>query len=148
MRARVGQAERAELAVWLTAEQLRLFDAMHVADQRHGLDVVDHLRRDGVSDDEILLAGLLHDAGKGRTSVGPRVAWSLGQRYGRWVWRLARVVPGWSPALGRLEHHAEASARLAAAAGCTGRTVELIRHQDAPLDPIAGEQLRLADEAS
>jgi hypothetical protein len=37
---------------------------------------------------------------------------------------------------------------LAAVAGCSLVTVELIRHQDAPVDPIAGEQLRLADEAS
>jgi hypothetical protein len=50
--------------------------------------------------------------------------------------------------MARLEAHAEESARLAAVAGCSPRTVELIRHQDAPVDPIAGEQLRLADEAS
>jgi hypothetical protein len=148
VRARVTPEERAELAGWLTADLLELFDAMHVADRRHGLDVVDHLRRDGVRDPEVLLAGLLHDAGKGATGVWPRVAWSLGQRYGRWVWRLARLVPGWSRPMARLEAHAEESARLAAVAGCSPRTVELIRHQDAPVDPIAGEQLRLADEAS
>ena len=33
-------------------------------------------------------------------------------------------------------------------AGCSPRTVELIRWQDAPRDPEAGERLRLADEAS
>ena len=38
---------------------------MHVADQRHGLDVVATLRSEGVSDDEVLLAGLLHDCAKG-----------------------------------------------------------------------------------
>jgi hypothetical protein len=37
---------------------------------------------------------------------------------------------------------------LAAAAGCSSRTVELIRHQDAPADPEFGELLRLADEAN
>jgi hypothetical protein len=37
---------------------------------------------------------------------------------------------------------------MAAAAGCSVRTVELIRWQDAPRDPDAGERLRLADEAS
>jgi hypothetical protein len=35
-----------------------------------------------------------------------------------------------------------------AAAGCSPRTVELIRNQDAPLDPDFGELLRLADEAN
>ena len=51
-------------------------------------------------------------------------------------------------AMGRLLSHAETSARLAAAAGCSERTVELIRWQDEPRDPIAGERLRLADEAN
>ena len=37
---------------------------------------------------------------------------------------------------------------MAEAAGCSPRTVELIRWQDAPRDPEAGERLRLADEAS
>ena len=40
------------------------------------------------------------------------------------------------------------SADLAAEAGCSPRTVELIRHQDDPRDPEFGELLRLADEAN
>jgi hypothetical protein len=122
---------------------------MHVADRRHGLDVVAALRRDGVTEPDVLLAGLLHDAGKGRTGVWPRVAYALGQRWGLWVWRLAAAwLPGMRRALDRLRDHAESSARLAAEAGCSPRTVELIRHQDAPVDPEFGEALRLADEAS
>jgi hypothetical protein len=133
---------------WLTPPQLALFDSMHVADRRHGLDVVRTLRADGITDDEVLLAGLLHDAGKGRTGVLPRVAFSLGQAYGSWVWRLAGVVPGWGAALRRLQVHAESSAVLAAQAGCSPRIVELIRHQEAPVDPVAGRALQLADEAN
>ena len=148
VRARVGADERAALADWLSPAQLALFDSMHVADRRHGLDVVRTLRADGLADHEVLLAGLLHDAGKGATGVGPRVAFSLGQMYGGWIWRVAGAVPGWRAALGRLRDHAEASARLAAEAGCSARTVELIRHQDAPLDPAAGRALQLADEAN
>lgn len=147
-RAAVAPGERAGLATWLEPAQLALFDAMHVADRRHGLDVVATLRADGVTDPELLQAGLLHDAGKGRTGVWPRVAYSLGQAYGAWVWSLARVVPGFAPALDRLRDHAETSARLAAEAGCSPRTVELIRHQDAPVDPEAGRRLQLADEAN
>lgn len=147
-RASVAAVERTELDAWLTPPQLALFDTMHVADRRHGLDVVATLRSDGVDDPDILLAGLLHDAGKGRTGVGPRVAHSLGQAYGAWVWRVAGIVPGWSAALTVLRDHAETSARLAANAGCTLRTVELIRHQDAPIDPDAGRLLQLADEAN
>jgi hypothetical protein len=147
-RAGVGADERAGLTDWLTPPQLALFDAMHVADRRHGLDVVATLRSEGVSDVDVLLAGLLHDAGKGRTAVWPRVAHSLGQAYGTWVWRVAGLLPGMAPAIGRLRVHAETSAVLAAQAGCPPRTVELIRHQDAPIDPDAGRLLQLADEAN
>jgi hypothetical protein len=148
VRARVRPDERAGLADWLTPRQLALFDSMHVADRRHGLDVVATLRRDDVIDLDLLVAGLLHDAGKGQTGVGPRVAYALGQAFGPWVQRLARILPTWRAPLERLAVHAEASARLADAAGCSPRTVELIRHQDAPVDPEAGRALQLADEAN
>lgn len=121
---------------------------MHIADRRHGLDVVVTLRAEGQPDEELLLAGLLHDAGKGDTGLWPRVAYSLGQEYGSWIWRVAGLLPGFGGSLARLREHAGASARLAAAAGCSARTVELIRHQDAPRDGDAGERLRLADEAN
>ena len=57
-------------------------------------------------------------------------------------------MPGFGPALERLRTHAETSAVLAAEAGCSVRTAELIRNQDAPTDPEFGELLRLADEAN
>ena len=102
----------------------------------------------GMTDDEVLLAGLLHDAGKGRTGVWPRVAYALGQAYGTWVWRVAGIVPPMRRALDRLLAHAETSARLAERAGASPRTVDLIRHQEAPIDPDAGRLLKLADEAN
>jgi hypothetical protein len=148
VRARVQPEERAALAGWTTPAQRALFDAMHVADQRHGLDVVGRLRRAGVEDRDVLLAGLLHDAGKGDAGLAVRVSFSLGQAYGHWIWRIAGLVPGFRPTLARLIEHADGSARLAAAAGCSPRTVELIRWQEAPRDAEYGEPLRLADEAS
>jgi hypothetical protein len=144
----VGPAERSGLEAWLTDPQLALFDGMHVADRRHGLDVVATLRAEGVTDPEVLLAGLLHDAGKGRTGVWPRVIHALGQAYGSWIPRLAGVLPPLAAALARLRDHAEVSASMARAAGCSARTVELIRHQEAPIDPEAGRLLQLADEAN
>ena len=48
----------------------------------------------------------------------------------------------------RVRTHPSDSALLALAAGCPRSTAELIRHQSAPRDPVAGEWLRLADEAS
>ena len=44
---RVSRSERSELEAWLSPPQLALFESMHRADQRHGLDVVAHLRADG-----------------------------------------------------------------------------------------------------
>ena len=148
LRANVAPGERAALAPWITSTQLALFDTMHVADRRHGLDVVASLRAEGVTEPDVLVAGLIHDAGKGDTGVAPRIAYTLGSRYGAWIWRVAAVLPGYRSALERLRTHADTSATLAAGAGCSPRTVELIRHQDAPNDPEFGELLRLADEAN
>ena len=144
----MASAERAELATWLSPAQLALFDAMPVADRRHGLDVVGTLKASGATDTDLLTAGLLHDAGKGReVGLWPRVAWSLGERYGRWVWRLSGVLPGFAAALDRMRDHAQRSAELAQLAGCSGRTVDLIRHQAEPADS-EGAVLQLADEAN
>jgi hypothetical protein len=148
LRASVGPVERSGLDTWLTGPQRALFDGMHVADRRHGLDVAATLRAEGVTDPDVLVAGLLHDAGKGQTGIWPRVVYSLGQAFGGWVWRVAGFWPGSRAANQRLRDHAESSAVLAAAAGCSTRTVELIRHQDAPIDPDAGRLLQLADEAN
>ena len=146
--ARVRPGERADLERWLTPPQLALFDRMHVADRRHGLDVVATLRRGGVTDPEVLVAGLLHDAGKGDTGILPRIVHSLGQAFGPWITTLAGRALGIRPALERLRTHAETSAQLARGAGCSERTAELIRWQEAPRDPEYGERLRLADEAN
>lgn len=140
--------ERAELATWVRPGPLEVFDRMHIADRRHGLDVVASLRADGVTDPDVLLAGLVHDAGKGDTGVVPRIVWSLGEAYGGWIHRAGSAVPGLAASLERLRTHAETSARMAAAAGCPARTVELIRWQDAPRDPEYGALLHAADEAN
>jgi hypothetical protein len=127
---------------------LALFDRMHVADRRHCLDVAAALRRDGVGDRDLLVAAVLHDCGKGpRVRLVHRVAWSLGQKYGGWIWALTRPLPTFGSGLRRLRDHAELSAQLAAQAGCNARTVELIRRQEDPIDE-AGRLLMAADEAN
>lgn len=146
--ARIPPGERAAVAELLSPAQADLFDRMHPADRRHGLNVAHTLRADGVGEPDVLAAALLHDAGKGDTGLVPRVVHSLGQAYGPGVGRIARRFPGMAAALDRLARHAELSAGLAAAAGCSERTVELIRWQEAPRDPEFGELLRLADEAN
>jgi hypothetical protein len=144
----VSERERAELVNWLTPAQLALFDSMHRVDQRHGLDVVSSLRAAGHNELELLLAGLFHDAGKGTaTRLHHRVAWSLGERYGWWVWRAAgTAVPGMARGLERMRTHDERSAQLALDAGCPPLTAALIRQQ-AQAGRL-GDALRLADEAN
>ena len=145
--ARVSPQERATLAAWLQPTELALFDAMHVADRRHGLDVVSMLRRGGVMDRDVLAAGVLHDCAKGDTGAGPRVAWSLGEAFGPGVVAAARQVPGWDAALDRLRDHAEASADLVARAGLPAFAVELVRFQAEPRDTRYGALFHAADEA-
>ncbi|MES2208987.1 MAG: hypothetical protein V4515_02240 [Chloroflexota bacterium] len=142
------ESERNNLLGWLTPTQVAVYDGMTVADRRHGLDVVAALRRQGINDRDVLVAGLLHDAGKGATGVLPRIVHSLGQAYGPWIPRQVGRLPGMTEALRRLEAHPERSARMAEEAGCSRRTVELIRWQETPHDPEYGERLRLADEAN
>lgn len=145
--ARVSPQEHAALAAWTRPAELALFDAMHVADRRHGLDVVAHLRRAGVKDRDVLAAGLLHDCAKGDTGAGPRIAWSLGELLGPRAPAVAARVPGWGPAIDRLRNHADASADALAAAGLPARAVDLVRYQDEPRDPEYGARFHAADEA-
>ena len=146
--ARVPAREREAVTAWLSPGQLSVFDGMHVADRRHGIDVVAALRAAGETDPEVLLAGLLHDAGKGDAGMIPRIVHALGQAGVGWVATLVGWWPGMRATLRRLRDHAELSARMADVALCSTRTVELIRWQDDPRDPEAGERLRLADEAN
>ncbi len=146
--ARVAPGERSELAGWLTPTQLALFDGMPTTDRRHGLDVLDRLRAGGTDDRDLLLAGLFHDAGKGRSiRLWHRVAWSLGERLGPGAHRLAGRLPGGRDAMARLRDHAEQSAALALAAGCAQRTADLIRGAAPDSDAAAAALLHAADEA-
>jgi hypothetical protein len=147
--ARVSPAERTEVATWLTPGELALFDAMPPADRRHGLDVMARLQELGAHDRDLLVAGLLHDCGKGPTVRLPhRVVWSLGERYGAWIPAAASAVPGFGPGIERIRTHADLSADLMLAAGASVRAADLARHQAAPMDPVLGELLRVADEAA
>jgi hypothetical protein len=150
--ARVAVGERQELAEWLTPAQLALFDGMTVADRRHGLDVMADLRSGAAPgaarDSDLLLAGLLHDCGKGpRVRLLHRIVWSLGQHYGAWIWRVTEHLPTFRAGLAGLRQHAQRSAELAEAAGCSAATIELIRNQEAPTND-AGRLLLAADEAN
>ena len=118
---------------------------MHRADQRHGL-TSSELRAAG-HNDPMSLVGQAHDSAKG--NVGCGIAWA-----GRWPTTTAAACGGRCSAcrvpraFDNLDNHAERSAALAQAAGCSERCAELIRHQADPADDALGVALRLADEAS
>ena len=130
----------------------RLFDRMHPADRRHGLDVVAALRaegHDGARSCCSRACSMTHPRAPTPGSVH-RVAWSLGERYGAWVWtrlhdrcpRSARRSTGW-PAT------PVDSALLALAAGCPRATADAHPPPGrAHATRSLGERLRLADEAS
>ena len=149
MTARVTPAERADLAAWLTPSEMALFDSMPPADCRHGLDVVANLRALGAKDRDLLVAGLLHDCGKGpEVRLVHRVAWSLGERYGEGVLAPAMPLPWFRAGIERIRVHAVASADLMLAAGTSTRAAELARDQAHPTDPVLGALLQAADDAA
>ena len=132
LRARVTPEERAALATWTTAPQLALFDSMHVADRRHGLDVVASLRADGV-DRTGRPAGRpapRRRQGRHRRLAAGRLV--AREAYGAWVWRARVSCPASAPRSSASATHAETSARLAAAAGCS--------RADGRPDPLPGRR--------
>jgi putative nucleotidyltransferase with HDIG domain len=108
-------------------------------DQHHALEVMRTLQEMGHGDPDLLVAALLHDVGK---TVDQRGALRLWHRVSvvlmRAFWpslleRLGQSHPGnWRRPFFVQQHHAESGAELAHQAGCTARTVELIRRHEDP----------------
>lgn len=127
----LDSAEVARLRLWLDEPQLALFLRMQPADQRHCLKVFEVLRRDGWEDRDLLQAALLHDCGKAaaRLSVWHRVLIDVGkERLPKALRWLSRRAPRWlaEPLRVGLDHD-EIGALAARQAGCSSRTVALIR---------------------
>lgn len=126
---RVRDRERDVAQRLLGAQLMPLFESMTPRDQRHCLDVYQRLRSDGVTDETLLKAALLHDSGKGRLSgidikLWHRVAFVV----------LEEAAPGTLRRLVRrkgamsvLRNHAERGAALAEALGAPSEVVQLIR---------------------
>ena len=142
--------ERQIVGARLSEQQQRLFYSMAVRDQRHCLDVFHAVEGGGCQDEEVLLAALLHDVGKGPVRLWHRVAYVLLRAL--WPRLLARVAQpegrGWRRAMASLDDHAARSATLAEAAGAPATVVELIRHhQSADASDGRLALLREADDS-
>jgi len=145
--------ERLEVARWLTATALPLFQTMSRADQQHAMRVCKGLQARGCADEEMLAAALLHDVGKGggRVPFWTRPVIVLGKCCTpRLLARLA-VYPRaglskWRRALGYAWWHAEIGADMAAAAGLSEQSVLYIRTHHQSNGPAA--ELHIVDEAS
>ena len=169
------QAEKAyngTVAGYLPVEAATLFRAMPRYDRRHALRVVRALQAKGQAEPDLVAAALLHDVGKSGQQAGEG---SQGQVRGRTagrvrLWhRVATVLirAAWHGLLERLGrdsgpgswrypfyvqlHHAAIGALLAEQAGCSPRTVDLIRrHEDTAAvasDPLLAVLQRADNES-
>ncbi len=125
----------------LTSAQLTLFRRMQSSEQAHAYWVFRRLNASGQTDRDLLAAALLHDVGKilYPLSIFDRAIIVLGKRL---FPKAARRWGGGTPrGLRRpfvvAENHAAWGADLAAQAGASPRTVELIRrHQDSSMPDV------------
>lgn len=143
--ARVTTADLAPVRDLLPPSGQRLFATMSRDDQRHSLDVYAALQATGCADRELLMAALLHDAGKGEhrvrfvmrpiivllKKVSPGVLWHLAGPHA------LAPVSWWRRPFRDAWHHAELGAHLAAQAGLPPRVVELIATHHDPSGPAA-----------
>jgi hypothetical protein len=147
LRPRVDPALRDEALALLPERARALFESMMLRDRQHCLDVYRRLRDEGHTDSDLLAAALLHDCGKGEIALWHRVAFVLlDSAAPARLRRAARPGEGasWRAVMYRCLHHEELGAQLARAAGCSERTMALIRGDDEP----ALAALYAADDAS
>ncbi len=151
LRPRVNEAELNEASALLGERLMPLFLSMARRDQRHCLDVYRALLRTACRDQDVLLAALLHDAGKGelagaRVRLWHRVAYVLLAAASP---RLLARLAGGRGGLAALHHHCERGALLAEAHGAPQEVADLIRrHEESDRRDPRLLLLRAADDSS
>lgn len=152
LRPRLHTYERAAVRMILGQRLYPLFESMALRDQRHCYDVYRALQQRGCSDRDLLMAALLHDAGKGRIAGDPVRLWHrvayvlLATAAPALLHRLTRRERG---GLATLHRHAEIGAQLAQSFGAPPRVVEAIRrHEDAAFGDESLRLLQVADDSA
>jgi len=151
VRARVDADEIALAHRLLPAPAARLFDAMPVADRRHGLDVIGRLMAAGHDDRDLLAAGLLHDVAKGRRMrLWHRVTGVVLEALAPGVLRrlASEDASSWRHPFHLYLHHAELSGEMVLASGCSERAAAFIRGTAGGDDARLQRALTEADDAS
>jgi hypothetical protein len=149
----------------LTPAQWALFSQLQPDEQAHAFRIFHKLLEQGETQDDLLVAALLHDVGKLRYQLKPleRMMIVVAQAFlPKHVKRWGSLPPGgWDgiPGLRKAfilaENHAEWGAELAQHAGASALAVALIRNHQHPQHSEAGEiessllnKLRLIDNDS
>jgi HD domain len=121
----------------LSPDAQKLFRRMSISDQRHSLNVMQTLRRQGYTERDVLAAALLHDVGKSAAWVLPwhRAIIVLTKHFAPDVlaWLTRGEPHGWRRPFVVHRQHTEIGAEWAAQAGCSELTVSLIRRHQEPL---------------
>lgn len=142
--------------LYLTPAQRARFERMPEFDQQHLCRVANHLIDHGVTDADVIVAGLLHDIGKCDeeqcVALPDRVGKVLMRRCCPGVLRsIADAYPtGRCKGLALTMRHPEIGATIARDLGCSERTCWLIRHHEfeSDLDDAQLAALQAADFAS
>jgi hypothetical protein len=129
----------------LSERETALFTSMQKRDQRHAIEVATRLRA-GPHDDDLLVAALLHDCGKGEVPVWLRILKVVSPDT---LERVARDdESGWRNAAHRLLDHEALSVQLAREAGVSEGAVRLIAGTPLADEEWKAARLMAADDAS
>jgi hypothetical protein len=149
VRPHVSKSEFEEASRILGPSLYPLFASMQAADQRHGLDVLQRLAADGCSDEEMLQAALIHDAGKG-SIAGARIG-----LHHRVLFVLLRPLPGTIDALAKfsggmrgMRDHDRRTIELAREYGAGDGVVRLLQAMNGDGRDERAQALIAADDRS
>ena len=127
-----------DIRAYLTPSQLTLFRRLQKSEQWHAFSVLQTLLESGQKNADLLNAALLHDLGKIHypLKVWERVMIVMVRRFApRLLQRWGQETPqGLSKPFVVACHHAEWGADLAARAGASKLTIELIRRHEELVD--------------
>jgi hypothetical protein len=157
-RTAVDPGEARSIAALLSEAELQLFLAMRPRDRRHAVETMRHARRiaeehAATPTDDLLVAALMHDVGKGRLRVEDRVLYVILRAISLDLVDRFAASEGarWRRAMWHLRHHAAVGAAQLQAIGSSSRVVQLTAvHHDAapPAEDLELAWLLDADEAA